>query len=707
MIFITHNTKCHGSVLSVSSGKKNLFVLDSTYHLSILSGKSLVPLKTYKLESKLKPLHQYNRSMSVGSSKELLYAQGGTHKVMHLTLGDGVRKYEMKEWHEGEVENICFDNSAKHYMTGGTDGRVHLFDTKSNGWLCSFEPRPDYISYSTFSPDDRYLLFAAFDRSLEVYDVERTLKLAEFESSEVIEAAQFYDNGNKICAISRDRSLSIFNIEEKSTEHFEDLFDSWPTVIELDESGRFALIGTKTNMLYLFSLEDKEILKEIKLDYQGCTLIKLTPDTLILGFIDGNVVRISRNNLIDSFESAFEIKDYKEAKKILEQNILLYFSDIARNFEKMWPEVLTKATKFIEEKKLDDAQILVEPFTKTFKRFRDEFDSISSKNREIDTFLQYIKIKKFDEAYAMIMLHPEIEHLEVYQRLEQQWKLYFRKAQKIMSSGLYDDMKKAEELLSPFAKVSSKKNLIQNLLLNAGVFETAQDLVKEKKFRNYFNLVLKYPFLKEAELYQKTLIFAESIHEKSAIHEQNHEFEQATKLLNVLKVFAPFTKQAENSLEKMKIYREFISHVNEENYLGAYVSAENHTFLQLTEEFNTLKDAFIKTYDKASDNADSGKPKNVLDDLDFYTEVDYWNNKVRNVMQVSYINEMKNSKDNTLMDWSTTFFEYTKLFGKDTLLKQVANYLDVNSLLKNIQDTEVPVSIPSSMYKESILHYKQ
>jgi len=707
MIFITHNTKCHGSVLSVSSGKKNLFVLDSTYHLSILSGKSLIPLKTYKLEKKLKPLHQYNRSMSVGNSKELLYAQGGTHKVMHLTLGDGVKKHEIKEWHEGEVENICFDNSAKHYMTGGTDGRVHLFATKNNGWICSFEPRPDYISYSTFSPDDKYLLFAAFDKSLEIYDVERTLKLAEFEAPEVVESAQFYDNGNKVCAISRDRSLSVFDIEKKSTEYIEDIFDAWPTAMELDENGRFALIGTKKNMLYLFSLEDKEVIKEVKLDYQGCTLIKLTPDTLILGFIDGNVIRISRNDLSDSFENAFQIKDYKEAKKILDKNILLYFSDIAINFEKLWPEVLSKATKFIEEKNLDAAQELVEPFTKTYKRFRDEFDALSAKNKEIDTFLQYIKIKKFDEAYAMIMLHPEIEHLEVYQRLEQQWKIYFRKAQRIMSSGLYDDMKKAEELLSPFAKVASKKNLIQNLLLNAGIFETAQEFVKDKKFRGYFNLVLKYPFLKEAELYQKTLTFAESIHEKSATHEQNHEFEQAIKLLNVLKVFTPFTQQAENSLEKMKIYREFISHVKEENYLGAYVSAENHPFLQLTEEFNTLKDAFMKTYNKANSSADDGNPKNVLDDLDFYTEVNYWNNKVRNVMQVSYINEMKNSKNNTIMDWPNTFSAYIKLFGKDILLNQTATYLEVTAIFENSIDTETPVCIPAGMYKESILHYKQ
>ena len=707
MIFITHNTKCHGSILSVNSGKKNLFVLDSTYHLSILSGKSLVPLKTYKLESKLKPLHQYNRSMSVGNSKEILYSQGEAHKVTHLTLGRGVKKHVIKEWHEGEVENICFNNSATHYMTGGTDGRVHLFATKNNTWLCSFEPRPDYISCSIFSPDDKYLLFSAFDKSIEVYDVDRTHKVAEFEAPEIVEAAQFYDNGNKICAILRDRSISIFDLKEDTSIHIEDIFDAWPTAIELDEGGRFALIGTKKNMLYLFSLVDLEVIHEVKLDYQGCTLIKLTKEVLIIGFIDGNVIRISRNDLIDDFESAFEIKDYVAAKRILEQNILLYFSDVTLNFEKLWPDVLVKATRLIEEKKLDDAQNLVEPFTKTYKRFRDEFDAISAKNKEIDTFLKFIEMKKFDEAYAMTMLHPEIEHLEIYQRLENQWRAYFRKAQKIISSGLYDDMKKAEKLLSPFSKVVSKKNLIQNLILNAGIFETAQEFIMAKKFRGYFNLVLKYPFLKEAELYQKTLTFAEAIHEKSAAHEQNHEFEQAIKLLNVLKVFTPFAKQAENSLAKIKIYTDFIVHVKDENYLGAYVSAENHIFLQLTEEFNLLKEAFMKTYGNAQKSAEDGSPLNTLGDLDFYTEIDYWRNKVKNVMQVSYINEMKNEKDNSKIDWIKTYEQYIKLFGKDTLLNQVSGYLGIESVYNKSSDTEVPEFIPSGMYKETILHYKQ
>jgi len=707
MLPITHNTKCHGSILSVNSGKKNLFILDSTYHLSILSGKSLIPLKTYKLEKKLKPLHQYNKSMSVGSSKELLYSKSGSHDVVHLTLGEGVKRFEVKKWHEGEVESISFDNSATHYITGGTDGRVHLFDTKTNSWLCSFEPRPDYISFSTFSHDDKYLLFSAFDNTLEVYDVDRTLKICEFETSSVIEGAQFFDKGNKVCAISRDRSLTIFNIKESSSEYFEELFDAWPTVIEVDENERYALIGTKKNRIYLFSLDDLEIVHSVKLDYQGCSLIKLTKDTLIIGFIDGNVIRVDRNELYEDLGTAISIKNYKEVKAIFSKNILLYLSVRAVEFENLWSDVLLKATKLLEEKKLDEAQELVEPFTSNYKRFRQEYVAISAKQREIADFIKFIEIKRFDEAYAMLMLHPEIEKLEIFQRLENQWNIYFRKAQKIMSSGLYDDMKRAEKLLEPFAKVERKKNLIQNLLINASLFENAQDLIKAKKFRQYFQLVEKYPFLKESELYQKTLIFAESIHEKSATYEQNHEFEQAIKLLNILKLFLPFTKQAENSLEKIKIYREFIAHIDEENYLGAYVSAENHPFLQLTEEFNTLKEAFMQTYKKANKNAQEGHPKNVLDDLDFYTEVDYWKNKVRNVMQISYINEMKNKEGSDKVDWIATFSHYISLFGKDTLLKQVSKQLDIESVFDQAVEVEVPENIPTSLYKESIMYFKQ
>jgi len=753
MLEIESDIKCRGSILSIGLGAKNIFVLDSTYHLNVLSATKLTPLKTFLLEKKAKPLHQFSKAMSAGSAKELLYGINESEKVIHLTLSKVLERSEITKWHNGDTNSVKFSPSSKMYVTGGADGRSHLFKTDGNIWLNSYEPRPDYISNIAFSSDESKVLISSFDGMVTIYDIERNTKLFEFKCDSVPEDALFFDNSNKVCAVTRNKSLYIFdmNIKESIDEKDEEVpseesekgtkediahneneaeevkesdaneenrsddrlfivknaFDEWPTTIIVGEQGRFALVGSKKNKLYLVYLKTGQVLKTIPLENQGISEMKLSEDSLYIGFVDGTLFRINRNILLDEFKASLDKKDFQEAQKLFNTNELLCMNSVSIAFEEAWKSILSEAIQLIEEDKLDDADAKVKPFITSNKLYSDEYLSHFEKHKDIKNFIDYVNVKNYAEAYAVAELNPEIEKLHAYQKLEEHWQIVFKNAKKLLASGLYEESLKAEKIMQPFMKVPSKQKLSQHLIANGAVFEKAEALIKDKKFRAYFSLIEQFPFLKDVSLYQKVIHYADSMHEKVVELEQNKEFDRAIQLLEALIIFPPYKVLAKDGIKKITTYSDFAKKVNSKEYVQAYAMAEKSQYLKVGAEFVELKDAFKATYENAEKQAELGNPEKVLEILDIYMKIEYWKDKVKNVMQKAYIREMEFKAELGTVKWPETFEKYANLFGKDMQLKQLAEDVSMVSAYDNLEDAEVDENIDSSKYETTLIDYME
>jgi len=761
MLEIENDIKCRGSILSIGLGTKNIFVLDSAYHLNVLSSTKLTPLKTFLLEKKAKPLHQFSKAMSAGSAKELLYGVNESEKVVHLTLSKVLERSEITKWHNGDANSVKFSPSSRMYVTGGADGRSHLFKTDGNAWLNSYEPRPDYISNIAFSSDESKILISSFDGMVTIYDIERNTKLFEFKCDSVAEDALFFDNSNKVCAVTRNRGLYIFDMsiseaieededvveEEKDEEvtsktskeevkkdvvenekeveeskendeeeenrsddrlvRVKNAFDEWPTTIIIGEQNRFALVGSKKNKLYLVYLKTAQILKTIVLENQGISEMKLSEDSLYIGFVDGTLFRINRNTLLDEFKSSLDKKDFKEAQKLFDTNELLCLNIASIAFEEAWPSILAEAMQLIEDDKLEEADEKVKPFITSNKLYSDEYLSHFEKHKDIKNFIDYVNVKNYAEAYAAAEMNPEIEKLHAYQKLEEHWQIVFKNAKKLLSSGLYEESLKAEKIMQPFMKVPNKKKLSQHLIANGAVFEKAELLIKEKKFRAYFSLIEQFPFLKDVSLYQKVIHYADSMHEKVVEFEHNKEFDRAIQLLEALIIFPPYKELAKQGIMKIKTYADFAKKVNNKEYVQAYAMAEKSQYLKVGAEFVELKDAFKATYVNAEKQAELGNPDQVLDILDIYMKIEYWKDKVKNVMQKAYISEMEFKAESNTVKWPETFEKYANIFGKDMQLQQLAEVVNMISAYNNLEDTEVDENIDSSRYEKTLIEYME
>jgi len=751
MLEIESDIKCRGSILSIALGAKNIFVLDSAYHLNVLSATKLTPLKTFLLEKKAKPLHQFSKAMSAGSAKELLYGVNENEKVVHLTLSKSLERSEITKWHNGDTNSAKFSPSSKMYVTGGADGRSHLFKTDGDIWLNSYEPRPDYISNIAFSSDESRILISSFDGMVTIYDIERNTKLFEFKCDSAAEDALFFDGSDKVCAVTRNRGLYIFDMsisesfeekekdEEKDEESISETnqeevkknvaenkknaedknsindrlirvknaFDEWPTTIIVGEDNRFALVGSKKNKIYLVYLKTAQVLKTIVLENQGISEMKLSEDSLYIGFVDGTLFKINRNTLLDKLKISLEKKDFEEAQKLLDTNELLCLNSLSIAFEEAWPSILMEAMELIESDKLEEADAKVKPFIKSNKLYSDEYLSHFEKHKDIKNFIDFVNVKNYAEAYAAAEMNPEIEKLHAYQKLEEHWQIVFKNAKKLLASGLYENSLKAEKIMQPFMKVPDKKKLSQHLITNGAVFEKAELLVKEKKFRAYFSLIEQFPFLKDVGLYKKVIHYADGMHEKVVEFEHNKEFDRATQLLEALIVFPPYKELAKQGIKKIKTYADFTKKVNNKDYVQAYAMAEKAQYLKVGAEFVELKDDFKATYINAEKQAELGNPEQVLEILDIYMKVEYWKDKVKNVMQKAYVCEMESKSELNAIKWTETFEKYANLFGKDMQLQQLAEDVNMISAYNSLEDVEVDENIDSSRYEKTLIEYME
>ena len=669
MIEITHDTTCHGSVLSLVQSGKRLLVMDNTYHLSLLSPETLTPIKSISLAAQAEPLYQFSKAMDANSDQHILFSAGAQGCVCHADVSQGMTLLSDELWHEGSLGSMTFDPTGRYYATGGHDGRVHLFEYATSKWITSFDIRPDYISELTFSANGDYLLSAAYDKQVFIYDTVRIRLVGSFETSSVTESTRFFDNNRRIACVTRHKTFEVYDREERRIIFSEPLFDAWPTVMITDERERYAIVGTKQNLLYIINLETLSVTATIPLDVQGVSMLKLTDDALYIGTEDGIVMRAERLNFQGDFEEALRQRAFKEASLLLDKNTMLYFSEAAEAFEAEWPEVLATAKELLEQGKTDEAIALTTPFTKLNPKFSREFLSYFSNSEEILNLKSYIDKRLFQAAYELVETYPAFKELHLYQELEEAWFTAFKKARKLLATATYEGKLEAEKVLHPFSKIPGKEQSVIQLMSSASVFENAETLIRQKSFPAYFQLVEKFDFLKSTELYMKTLALGTTLHNKEVRLEQEKAWEQAIEMLKFLSIFPSYKKHALARIQEINDYLRFADIAAEKNYPAAYALAEKSPYIQSSDEFQDLVNQFRTAYDHASDFAESGAPKKVLAALQVYFSIPFWNEKTKNIMKTAYVNEIRRS-DPGIIDYKQTLDKYIALFGKDAMLEQ-------------------------------------
>lgn len=116
--------------------------------------------------------------------------------------------------HQGEVICIVFAPDSRHALSGGKDGVVRYFDSRTWREVHQWNSHKGPIHALAFSPDGKQCLSAGNDGTLKVYRLDNGNEVTTFHLKRTaIHAALFLANGSQLLAGAEDGSIHRWDLE--------------------------------------------------------------------------------------------------------------------------------------------------------------------------------------------------------------------------------------------------------------------------------------------------------------------------------------------------------------------------------------------------------------------------------------------------------------------------------------------------------------
>ncbi len=708
MLNIVNKIKLNGSVLDLKVSKDTIIAVDNLYYVYILDSKRYQFTKTTSLSKTHEHWHRYANSFAVSFNNLANIPLLRTSKSIIIECKDKISKKVVLNWHKTDLSSAMFSDDSRFFATGGEDGKTVIYSLPTFNILTALNPKPDYISNINFSSDSKLIAISAFDKSTTVFDLERNFEVCEFNAHDIVEKCDFFDKNNKLFFVCKDGKSGVFDIENKKLQSMEKISNIWLTAMTLTNDKRYALCGGKDDLLYFIRLEDNKLLYTEKVNHIGISYLRIFDKRLFVGYIDGVVEIIDCDKYLDELEVVLKVDNFHEAREIAEKNVFLKIHpELTDRLASSWSSVLKNVIDLIAKNKIDEAIKEATPFIDDPVR-NEEFSHYMSQRDNVGQFLDAVEDKNIIEAYALAEKYPEIKKLRAFDELEEYWQKMFSTAKKLLSMNPNLNVNKATEILKPFATIRSKKELVLTLLRNSDKYFQADQALKSRNFVEYFRLAERFPFLKETDIYKKTLMIGEQLVDKVSILEGRGDYEKAIEFGKILSNMAPFKKVAISRIRFIERKVSFLEAFKNKDIIKAYSLIESASDLKGLPEFSELVKLFQERSEKALNHAFAGYPKDAYSALEEYHRVDYWADKIGSIMKIAYLNEIKHALetyDDGDIDWAKTLSYYVDRYSKDDEIEKICEDGGIKYVLDNIGDSGDSNGYQKLEYIDTILAF--
>jgi len=352
------------SIITIKQLKnQNIMLMDENGSLRCIQTQNYKTISGFK--TNISQENSWGSHMSVSASG--LYAaciKPHTNEALVYDVSTKKLLYTTSE-HKGDIECVCVDDTNHYLVTGGTDGRTFVHNLETSKLVYSFPPCADYIS--TLALSHIWIASASYDKSISILNL-TTMKPPTrlIGHNAVVIGMQFLKSTNLLSA-DKAGNLLLWDLKRaKLLQRLPKLNDDI-TCLEVSGDKHFAFVGTKLGYVSLYSLETNTLLKRMFIKESEkitalCVLDK--QNKIVVGTKSGRLHFYSlipdETLLIEKLKN----KDYVDLYKDAQDNPLLHYSSVFSKLEVLWQNTFNKATKMLELNQRENAEILLEPFSK-------------------------------------------------------------------------------------------------------------------------------------------------------------------------------------------------------------------------------------------------------------------------------------------------------------------------------------------------------
>lgn len=685
MFYTMEKLLSDATIVSLQSCTDEIFLFDKNFTLYRFNEDCKLTNKQLLIPNQ-ESLHTFNRSVSFApKSKRMLVPYG--QKPMDLLLDISEKPKIVKKVTEPRktVEATIFSPQGNYFAIGDASGRTHVFESESSKLVTALNPRPDYISCLRFSHNERFLASCAYDKSVIIFDLVLNIEVATLKTQDIVESVAFFDNDRSMAMMQRNGAFQVYYLDERKLDSEKNLFVSWPTTSVLTKDERHLLVGLKNGSLCAVNLEKQELVFDEKVSGSGVTQMLLEKSMLMVANEKSATMLIDIEHDLEKFVNALKIKDHSNLKDMIGHNIFLVLEkDYDAEMIELYEPLFKKVTFLIQKGKLEAAKTLVEPYENDPK-IMNNFTQLANSEEHIKKLAIFVSERNIVDAYNLVEKYQVLRDTPAAIELEYLWQAAFGKAKRLCKSYDVVSFKKAESVLEPFKRVVSKQAEIHALLKNIKVYVAADDLVSRRKFKEYFALVAKAPFLAKNEVHKNVINMSQNILKKFKQAIVSNEFAKAKEMVTFL---APFSN-VEKEYTKLKISLvsriKFFEAIRANDINTIFALAKDNMDLRLLKEYDTIEEKFKTLSKQALELAFQAKVSSVLKVFEPYKEVTLFEDKIASLVKIAYLSEMKQVADDETVNWKVIFTKFIGYFGKSDDLLHVASQINRMDILKSIK----------------------
>lgn len=386
MIYGLKNLNLASSILRIEIMNDKIYILNNKYTLLIYCNQTYALLDKIVLLDSQENKHIYANSLAISQGLDIYYANTDSNVGTLFQLkGDKVEQNAPIELHTKNVTYSRFSRNSKFLLIGGEDGRTCFYNIQHSKSCFSLDARSDTISSAAFSHSDKLVCVGAFDKAVYIYDITKHKAIDEIKLTDTPEDLLFSDHDANILGITRDYQVFSYNLEEKELTYADTRLDQWPTAM-IRMGAHHILVGTKSDILYIFNIDDLSLVRRFRVDNSGVSSMKIRNDILYIGYTNGELKIIDTNYLHIEFEENLRMNKFAKATSFIKENIFLMTKETAVKYDLVWDKVLHMAKDMLVSKGLENTEKMIKPFL-------------------------WDKQKKFDYTRLKVNL-PDVKHLE-------------------------------------------------------------------------------------------------------------------------------------------------------------------------------------------------------------------------------------------------------------------------------------------------------